>query len=976
MKGKLKFKQRIIPMFLAIILFTQALSLTTASAATTMRGSGKIDNPYIITNSAQLAEMANYLSSYFRIEPADGSKTLNISSNWKAIGTSAAPFTGTLYGNGVTIKGLTISSTASYQGLFGYTNGAVIENLTLADGSVVTTPTTSTTTDTYTGSFVGYAKGTLTLTNCHSSLNVTAKKYTGGLVGYGNDANITNCTYSGNIAGTSCVGGIIGKAAKSTTPNSTQITKCSTSGTITVNSAYKLPNTTSYFGGIAGQFIGTISECFTTGDVTGGNQVGGIAGNIYHVNNIGAIILNCYSTGDITSTINTQGLNNHTGGIVGNVYNDSIYHVIKNCYSTGKIYSTTSLLTGGIIGYNGSSTKVNTVTGCYALNSQIRQKGAASTIGRVAGGTDSGCTNNYAISTMLVYYDNGTKMITFTGSKNGTTITPEAAKTQAAYPTWDFETVWEMSDSYPNYPVLQWSSIPIPVLDKVVITPAMAQVPVGESIDLEAILSNPDDRIISWTSSDESVATVNGNGEKGKVTGISLGEVTITATTVKGAQAECNINVIPPRDDEIIASIGMEIGESCRLIGLLTDLTKTDSSSITWTSSNEQAVSVDNNGKVTALDLGLSKITAHPVYGLPSFIYVLVEEAPPVMAEEIIIGSTDHEIVDGCITIYDMGRCQLTATVLPVNAADKSVTWSSDNTDVAYVNTVTGRITSTGVGNATIKAETSNGVAATVFVTVLETIADVTIYQTGDVILDIGETANFTAAVTPESAASELIWYSSNPNVAVIDGSGKVTAITEGETIITASAGGVTSSPVIVKVLKNTPVLLADWNTIEETSAPLYATLGEQMHKAYLTGVNINEFTVANKTTISATGWNNNTDPENNPKAFMAVIPAAGYNKFQLKFDHRCLDNSPNDFVLQYSTDGEIWTDIQAYIVKESGVAAAFISKEFNFELAEKNSHENLYIRWKSLSTLTYAGKIMNDNTLSGLRKVIINGQR
>ena len=102
-------------------------------------GSGTANDPYLIYNEIQLAQMANFLGQegvVFKLQ-----KDLDVSNyisenyptqGWLPIGTSSSPFKGTFNGNGHTISGLFINrSSTDYVGLFGYIQGATIQNLNI-----------------------------------------------------------------------------------------------------------------------------------------------------------------------------------------------------------------------------------------------------------------------------------------------------------------------------------------------------------------------------------------------------------------------------------------------------------------------------------------------------------------------------------------------------------------------------------------------------------------------------------------------------------------------------------------------------------------------------------------------------------------------------------------------------------------------------------------------------------------------------
>ena len=78
----------------------------------------------------------------------DNDIDLSSVSNFTPIGTSSNKFKGTFYGNGHTISNLTINSSSGYTGLFGYTDGATIQDLGVVDAEI-------TSTEYYTGGLVG-----------------------------------------------------------------------------------------------------------------------------------------------------------------------------------------------------------------------------------------------------------------------------------------------------------------------------------------------------------------------------------------------------------------------------------------------------------------------------------------------------------------------------------------------------------------------------------------------------------------------------------------------------------------------------------------------------------------------------------------------------------------------------------------------------------------------------------------------------
>lgn len=147
----------------------------------------------------------------------------------------------------------------------------------------------------------------------------------------------------------------------------------------------------------------------------------------------------------------------------------------------------------------------------------------------------------------------------------------------------------------------------------------------------------------------------------------------------------------------------------------------------------------------------------------------------------------------------------LTATVYPSDADDKSYTWSSDKPEVAAVNS-SGLVTAKANGAAIITAKTTDGgITASCTVTVTTPASGVTVTPES-VVMNKGETKQLSAVVAPSSATNKSVtWTSDNPDVASVNSSGLVTAVSDGTAVITAktSSGGYTDT---CKVTVKTPV--------------------------------------------------------------------------------------------------------------------------------------------------------------------------
>ena len=130
----------------------------------------------------------------------------------------------------------------------------------------------------------------------------------------------------------------------------------------------------------------------------------------------------------------------------------------------------------------------------------------------------------------------------------------------------------------------------------------------------------------------------------------------------------------------------------------------------------------------------------------------------------------------------------LNATVLPSDATDKSVEWSSDKEDVATV-TTSGVVTAKGNGTATITVKTKDQEkTATCAITVAQWVTSITL-NNPSLTLNEGQEQTLIPTVNPSNAADKsLNWTSNNTSVATVNAEGKVTAVSKGTATIKAEA--------------------------------------------------------------------------------------------------------------------------------------------------------------------------------------------
>lgn len=217
---------------------------------------------------------------------------------------------------------------------------------------------------------------------------------------------------------------------------------------------------------------------------------------------------------------------------------------------------------------------------------------------------------------------------------------------------------------------------------------------------------------LTWSSSDEEVATVD---ETGLVTAVGAGEADITVSI-----ADANISstthikvVILPTGVEAPETLSLELnGEATKALGA--KMTPEDATDVklAYVSSDESVVTVDESGNVTAVGVGECTITTTIVAdttataedaGVDSEMLVVPENAKA--ETKVTVGKAIESITldsnEGVLTVGNTHTIK--ATVFPEDATDKAVTWKSSDESIATVD-AEGNVTAKDTGNATITA--------------------------------------------------------------------------------------------------------------------------------------------------------------------------------------------------------------------------------------------------------------------------------
>lgn len=237
----------------------------------------------------------------------------------------------------------------------------------------------------------------------------------------------------------------------------------------------------------------------------------------------------------------------------------------------------------------------------------------------------------------------------------------------------------------------------------------------GNTYQLSASIypANATNKNVNWSSSNTSVASVSSYG---LVSAKSSGTATVTCRAADGSGKYATCRVSVETATVYVSSITLNksslslgVGETSQLSASVYPTSATNRS-VSWASDDTSVITVSSSGLVTAKSAGTATITcrANDGSGKKATCSISVKEA--VKPTSITLNKTKASLTED-------ETLQLTATVSPSDAADKTVTWMSDNAAVATVN-ASGLVTAKGGGTANIIATTSNNLAAVCIITV------------------------------------------------------------------------------------------------------------------------------------------------------------------------------------------------------------------------------------------------------------------
>ncbi len=662
-----------------------------------LQGKGTAAEPYIITTPAELNEIRNHKNAHFVL-----GNDIDMAAYTGVAERGFAPvdeFTGTLDGRNHIIKNMMLAG----DGMFERLDGATIKNVFIKNVSF-------TKEDLWTAGCLVSKTFKTNIQNCHIEANITTRSnedVLGGLVGQAtNDTRISQCSFNGRIYAPNMeeVGGIVGK--------------------------------------ITGKSV--VSNSYTQGKIEAFKYAGGIAGKSIN----GGSVVNSYSEADIYTLY-------ASGGVVG----ANSGGLIEKNYAIGKIMvgvPDASVkfdigVAGGVVGETdlneGSMVKFS-----YGLNDTIIapqrytrvawteyfENASSGEYGDFEDGEEGdpivvekkyAMDSNFALASMLLGVDKASlsvasgdscKVNRWHGGTGSYELFNQAFYEQKTH--WAFGAdelhPWVMSGNRPHL----WFEF---VVRSIELSSVEKTIKKDSSFTLQTHImpENARNKNVTWTSSNEAVATVSAAGV---VKGLSAGEAVITATTQDGSyKATCKVTVMVPVKQVIFSKKEMSIGMGNQVMVHITVLPENATNKHVLLYSLNTAVLRASGNLIYGAAEGLAKLVAVSEDG----------GASDTCTVRVGIGAEEIVLSEDKIDLYLSGvkQFQLNAVVYPKNAINNELVWYSDDSTVCSVNN-DGLVTGLSKGMARVWVTTTDeSVKAFCKVTVNEGVSNEDLQQSAKV---------------------------------------------------------------------------------------------------------------------------------------------------------------------------------------------------------------------------------------------------
>ena len=318
----------------------------------------------------------------------------------------------------------------------------------------------------------------------------------------------------------------------------------------------------------------------------------------------------------------------------------------------------------------------------------------------------------------------------------------------------------------------------------ITISPKPLSLTVGSYATLTATFSPPDasNQTVTWSSDNPGIATVDSN--TGMVTAQSIGTTTIRATSQQDATKSDNCTVTVTKAIVPVVAVTLDQSSASLTTGEKLTLTATvyptnppaTDPTISWSSTKPAVASVNNKGEVTAIAPGNAIIVVTTTDGqFEAFCNVTVNSQDIPVASISINESSPLTLELDPNPSVKPTPTTLLYTILPADATNKDVVWTSSNPSVADVDD-SGNVTPKTVGTTVISLTAVDGSGKTATCIVKVEIANepvLSVSLPATLTINGSETKTLTASILPLAATNKNVtWESSDETVAIVDGTG------------------------------------------------------------------------------------------------------------------------------------------------------------------------------------------------------------
>ncbi len=332
--------------------------------------------------------------------------------------------------------------------------------------------------------------------------------------------------------------------------------------------------------------------------------------------------------------------------------------------------------------------------------------------------------------------------------------------------------------------IIAVSAIPV---TGVIVEPAHLTLIPGEVENLSVTISpaNATNTSVIWTSSIPAVAKV--HSTTGVVTAVAAGQTVISAITADGGHtATCTVTVSIPVTGVSLShnELTMNRGESFSLVSQVHPASATNIA-LTWSSDDLMVAFVSNDGTVTAVGAGQTAIRIISDDGGYTAACVV----------EVLVPVTGIVVTPASLLLWPNEQGQLDVQFTPPDATNQQIACSSSKREVAIIDCETLTVTGLTTGSSLIGVTSVDSLQTVLMqVNVARPVTGVTLSHS-QITLGTGQNQQLTVQVTPADATDpRVVWESSDPHVATVNSTGKVTGVAVGQTTITVRSidGGYT----------------------------------------------------------------------------------------------------------------------------------------------------------------------------------------